>query len=341
MAGPRPGIQELASNIQTLVEHSPMVVRNKMTSIIGWDLGGANLKLARVEDGRVVQVAHVPCPIIQDRSKFDAALGEARKLCPSGARHAVTMTGELSDVFADRAEGVAYLVAMMRKATGDGTRFYGARAGFLNSEQATERYLAVASANWHASAALAATKCCDGLFVDAGTTTTDIIPLKAGLPAARGYTDAKRLAEGELIYAGVVRTPVMAMARGVPFKGRAQRIAAERFATMADVWRLASLRCRSLSDSGSPREKRRGERGASRAHAWPRLGRRRAFRLDRGCALSRRASACRDRSSGERAHLARRAKVRGASDWRGLRAFHCEPRCAKARARPPGFWRFD
>jgi probable H4MPT-linked C1 transfer pathway protein len=97
----------------------------------------------------------------------------------------------------------------------------------------------VASANWHASAALAASKCRDGLFVDAGTTTTDIIPLKAGLPAARGYTDAERLAEGELIYAGVVRTPVMAMAREVPFKGRAQRIAAERFATMADVWRLA------------------------------------------------------------------------------------------------------
>jgi (4-(4-[2-(gamma-L-glutamylamino)ethyl]phenoxymethyl)furan-2-yl)methanamine synthase len=210
-----------------------------MTSIIGWDLGGANLKLVRVEDGRVVQVAQIPCLIRQDRGKFDEALGEALKLCPSGARHAVTMTGELSDVFADRGEGVAYLVAMMRKATGEGTRFYGSRAGFLNSEQATERYLDVASANWHASAAFAATKCRDGLFVDAGTTTTDIIPLKAGLPAARGYTDAERLAEGELIYAGVVRTPVMAMAREVPFKGRAQRIAAERFATMADVWRLA------------------------------------------------------------------------------------------------------
>jgi probable H4MPT-linked C1 transfer pathway protein len=215
-----------------------MEVRNKMTSIIGWDLGGANLKLARVEDGRVVQVAQIPCPIRQDRTKFDEALGEARKLCPSDARHAVTMTGELSDVFADRGEGVAYLVAMMRKATGEGTRFYGGRAGFLNSEQATEGHLDVASANWHASAALAASKCRDGLFVDVGTTTTAIFPLKAGLPAARGYSDSERLAEGELIYAGVVRTPVMAMARGVPFKGRAQRIAAERFATMADVWRL-------------------------------------------------------------------------------------------------------
>src|SRR4029450_4080055 len=68
--------------------------------------------------------------------------------------------------------------------------------------------------------------------------TTDIISAKAGVPRARGYPDRERLAEGELIYAGVVRTPVMAMAREVPFKGRAQRIAAERCATMADVWRL-------------------------------------------------------------------------------------------------------
>jgi probable H4MPT-linked C1 transfer pathway protein len=215
-----------------------MTHEDDMTSMVGWDLGGANLKLARVEEGRVVQVAQIPCPIKQDCSKFDGALGEALKLCPSGARHTVTMTGELSDVFADRSEGVAYLVAMMRKATGDGTRFYGGTAGLLNSEQATEHYLDVASANWHASAALIAMKCRDGLFVDAGTTTTDIIPLKLALPAARGYTDAERLSEGELIYAGVVRTPVMAMAREVPFKGRAQGIMAERFATMADVWRL-------------------------------------------------------------------------------------------------------
>src|SRR5262245_28634853 len=102
-----------------------------MTSIVGWDLGGANLKLARVQDGRVVQVAQIPCPIRQDRSKFDEALGDALKLCPRGARHAVTMTGELSDVFSDRAQGVRYLVTMMREAAGDGALFYAGRAGFL------------------------------------------------------------------------------------------------------------------------------------------------------------------------------------------------------------------
>jgi probable H4MPT-linked C1 transfer pathway protein len=215
-----------------------------MTCVIGWDLGGANLKLARVEGARITHVAQVPCPVRQDRSKFDSALEEALKLCPSettspsGLRHAVTMTGELSDVFADRAEGVAYLIALMLKATGNDTVFYGGRAGFLDAGQAVERSLDVASANWHASAALVAGHFADGLFVDAGTTTTDLIPVRSGAPATRGYSDGERLTEGELVYSGVVRTPVMAVAQDAPFMGRSQRIAAERFATMADVWRL-------------------------------------------------------------------------------------------------------
>ncbi|HKQ55489.1 MAG TPA: H4MPT-linked C1 transfer pathway protein, partial [Methyloceanibacter sp.] len=62
--------------------------------------------------------------------------------------------------------------------------------------------------------------------------------VKGGAVAAKGYSDGERLTEGELVYTGVVRTPVMAVARSAPFKGRLQGIAAERFATMADVWRL-------------------------------------------------------------------------------------------------------
>jgi probable H4MPT-linked C1 transfer pathway protein len=207
-------------------------------TVIGWDLGGANLKLARLEGGRVVDVAQIPCPIRQDRSKFDAALANALPSCAPGAAHAVTMTGELSDAFSDRAEGVAYLVDMMRKATDGEVLFYGARSGFLDCICAVERSSEVASANWHASAALIAQVFPDGLLVDVGTTTTDLIPLKEGAVAVRGYSDGDRLAEGELVYTGAVRTPVMAVARTAPFKGRMQRIAAERFATMADVWRL-------------------------------------------------------------------------------------------------------
>jgi probable H4MPT-linked C1 transfer pathway protein len=210
-----------------------------MSAIVGWDLGGANLKLAVLDGVRVVQVAQIPCPLEPNRGKFDTALAEALKLCPEGASHAVTMTGELSDVFEDRAEGVAYLVAMMREALPDAPLLiYGGRAGFLDPDDAAALPMDVASANWHAGATLAAALCPDGLFIDMGTTTTDLVPLKGGEPATRGYTDGERLTEGELIYTGAVRTPVMAVAREAPFKGRNQRIAAERFATMADVFRL-------------------------------------------------------------------------------------------------------
>ena len=102
-----------------------------MFSVIGWDLGGANLKLARIEGRRAVAAAQVPCPLRQDASKFDAALAEALPLCPTGAVHAITMTGELSDVFRDRADGVAYLVQMMRQVADGEAVFYGGRAGFL------------------------------------------------------------------------------------------------------------------------------------------------------------------------------------------------------------------
>jgi probable H4MPT-linked C1 transfer pathway protein len=210
----------------------------KTETVIAWDIGGANLKLAVVESGALVHAALIPCPIRQDASKFDTALAEALPLCPPEAMHVVTMTGELSDVFPDRAEGVAYLVGMMRSATDGEARFYGGRFGFLDCIRAVERSAEVASANWHASAALLAEFFADALFVDVGTTTTDLVPLKESAVATRGYTDGERLTLGELVYTGVVRTPVMAVAPMAPFDGAMQRIAAERFATMADVWRL-------------------------------------------------------------------------------------------------------
>lgn len=209
-----------------------------MDICFGWDLGGVNLKLARRENGRTVSVTQIPCPALADPSKFDRALEEAMEhVDGAGASHAVTMTGELSDVFATRYEGVAYMVALMRKTFGEAVRFYSLE-GFLDAHEAIAQWPDVASANWHASAALAASVQGDGLLVDVGTTTTDLIPLKDCAPRAIGRNDGDRLTEGELIYRGVVRTPVMAVAAQAPFRGRMQGLAGERFATMADVYRL-------------------------------------------------------------------------------------------------------
>ena len=240
-----------------------------MIFVIGWDLGGANVKVACVDDGFVTQAAQIPCPLIADRGKFDAAVAAALPLIPSLALHAVTMTGELSDVFGDRQEGVAYLVDLMQKvAAGQMLGIYAGDAGFLSSEDAKRRVTEVASANWHATAAVTARLHADALLVDIGTTTTDLIPIKSGAVASRGFTDAERLTEGEFVYTGVVRTPVMAIAQTAPFSGRVQRIAAERFATMADVLRLTG----ELPDDADPYPSA-DQRGKSEAESAARLAR--------------------------------------------------------------------
>ena len=100
------------------------------------------------------------------------------------------------------------------------------------------RLTEVASANWLASASLAAQRSGEGVFVDIGSTTTDVLVLAGGAVAHEGSTDRERLASGELVYSGLTRTPVMALAGEAPFAGRRVAVMNELFATTADVYRV-------------------------------------------------------------------------------------------------------
>lgn len=210
-----------------------------MTIVAGWDIGGAHLKFARIENGRVVLVRQVPCPLWLGVEHLDSALSDAMAELKDATIHAVTMTGELAEVFPHRAEGVARIVETASNALSRAeVLIYGGRSGFLTPEKAPQRWLDVASANWHASAALAAALCPEALFVDVGSTTTDIVPITDRAVSADGYTDAERLQTGELVYTGVMRTSLMALATEVPFAGVKQRVMAENFSTAADIYRL-------------------------------------------------------------------------------------------------------
>jgi probable H4MPT-linked C1 transfer pathway protein len=146
------------------------------------------------------------------------------------------MTAELSDLFEDREHGVQELIDLAAAHLSP-LLIYGGRAGFLN-DSAITRAADIASANWHATASLVALKLPDGLVVDIGSTTTDLVPVSAGAVEVAGYTDAERLATGELLYTGATRTPVMAICARVPFAGQWRTLMAEHFAVMADVYRL-------------------------------------------------------------------------------------------------------
>lgn len=208
---------------------------------LGWDVGGAHLKAVLLgDDGKVRRVFQLACPLWRGLEHLQqAASSVLRALQGTPLRHAVTMTGELADIFPDREQGVTRLVQAMAGLAGpDAMAIYAGRAGFVVPTACGQHMDDIASANWHASAAFVGTHFPQALFVDIGSTTADLIPLLEGKPVARGYSDAARMRHEELVYTGAVRTPVMAVAPWLPFEGEWQRTAAEHFATMADVYRL-------------------------------------------------------------------------------------------------------
>ena len=209
---------------------------------IGWDIGGAHLKAAALEGGRIVAVTQEPCPLWLGLEHFHTAaktILQAWQPAPQ-CRHAVTMTGELVDLFANREEGVfSLLVALGSHVPAANIRVFAGSEGFLPAESVRpENVPAIASANWLATGHYAASAIPEGLVIDVGSTTTDLLVLSEGKVLTLGLTDFERLRHGELVYTGAVRTSLMALAHTAPFEGEWIGVMAEHFATTADVYRL-------------------------------------------------------------------------------------------------------
>ena len=85
---------------------------------------------------------------------------------------------------------------------------------------------------------------------------------------AGGLTDTDRLVASELVYAGVVRTPLCAMIQHVNYRGRNCGIARELFATMLDVYLMLD----EISESDDTSQTADG-RAANKACAIDRLAR--------------------------------------------------------------------
>jgi len=211
-------------------------------SIIGWDIGGAHVKAAILEpNGGITKVFQTPCPLWKGIDYLrQAVIQILAEVSSNNCLHAITMTGELVDLFDGRDQGVDKIIhAMDGCLPGNDLFIYAGAKGFLKPEQIKKHhYSLIASANWLASATQAAFKIESGLFIDIGSTTTDILVLANHKVQAIGLTDFDRMVSDELVYTGIVRTAVMAVAQFACFQGQNMGLMAEYFATMADVYRL-------------------------------------------------------------------------------------------------------
>jgi probable H4MPT-linked C1 transfer pathway protein len=224
--------------------------------LIGWDIGGAHVKACLLRRGEVHDVAQWACPLWLGMDRLAPVLQAARERWPglSAAQHAVTMTGEMVDLFANREDGVRRIAAELVRAltapsaasaqgagapaAAGSVHFFAGDAGWCHAEDVPIHWESIASANWLATARHAALHFGTGLLVDIGSTTTDLIVFKDARVLGHSRTDSQRLATGELVYQGVVRTPLCAIAQRISWRGTPHNVMNEFFASAADVYRL-------------------------------------------------------------------------------------------------------
>jgi probable H4MPT-linked C1 transfer pathway protein len=209
-----------------------------MVSIAGWDIGGAHTKACRLEGVTLCR----PLAVWREPERLPALLREMVDLLGPVDAHAVTMTAELCDCFATKADGVRYILRAVQQTFGQTPVWVWTTSGCFRPVAEVQRNpLPGAAANWLATATLLARRTDTGLLIDIGTTTTDLIPVADGRVAAAGRDDPSRLAHGELVYTGVVRTPICAVTPALYVRGHEVRLAAELFAVTGDAYLLLGL----------------------------------------------------------------------------------------------------
>jgi hypothetical protein len=189
---------------------------------VGIDVGGAHLK---VVDQSGVHIHYCPlwkgAPLRELLGKYNKETGSA----------AVVMSGELADCFSGKADGINFIVDSVKAAFPDAL-FYGTDGAF--HRDAGPR---LAASNWLASADYLRELYPCAVFVDMGSTTTDIIPI-GRFEELKGLTDLDRLQQGYLIYTGLLRTSVPCLIRSVLLNGVPTPVSSEYFACSGDVHRV-------------------------------------------------------------------------------------------------------
>ncbi len=190
--------------------------------ILGLDIGGANTKAASA-DGSLAESVYLPL-------WRDAPLGEIlHRLAEKDPECVgVVITGELADCYRSKTEGITSIKAVVEKAFRCPIYFWGVN-GFDWRDP-----IELAAANWSASTALVAREFGDCIFVDMGSTTTDIIPIRDRPLASK--TDYLRLVNGELVYTGMLRTSIGSLLRAARLDEHIVQLSPEFFSITADAY---------------------------------------------------------------------------------------------------------
>jgi len=205
------------------------------------DVGGANIKasLLKVNASFALTSAKLHYPIwLKGVDGLSKAIEQAVALLGCDLKGlsgiALTMTAELSDIFRVKKEGVIKVLSKAEEVL-KSFKVIANDGSLLDSREAVDRYMDVASANWWCVGWLASLLERNCIVVDVGSTTTTITPVVEGRVAAKGLNDVEKMTLGEIVYVGALRTPISSVVSAVPVGGLWCRTSSEYFANVGDA----------------------------------------------------------------------------------------------------------
>ena len=222
---------------------------SKSLFIIGIDIGGANTKAALVtfDNGSITRcfsiIEYFPfwektiTQIPEMLSKLTKKLQQKAGIDSSDVSYfAIAITAELSDAFQTKREGINVITKALAQVFEEDKLFFISTTGtFITIDRVLPDFSQVCAANWVSTALFLGEYVKNGILIDAGSTTIDLIPIINGKPSTQGKSDLERLIHHELIYTGGLRATIPSITHFVPFNNELIRISFEKFALISDV----------------------------------------------------------------------------------------------------------
>lgn len=202
--------------------------------ILTFDIGGANTKklLYDSESGNILKNEIYYFPFWREFRDFPTFLSKLRE---NASKVGFVFTAELSDAFRTKREGIDFLLEVCSSIFPE-ARFMDIDQRLLGYKEVKET-LNLAAANYAASLYYLERNFGEGVLLDIGSTTTDIIPFRHG-EKLYAKNDLDRMLAGQLLYHGCLRTPLSAIACEINFRGGRIKPASEFFAITADIYNI-------------------------------------------------------------------------------------------------------
>ena len=206
-------------------------------NILTIDIGGANTKtLLLLLRSNNIKEEIFYFPLWKKKNEFENLLEKIKNRYKPEIV-GITTTAELCDVFETKKDGIRFISKICKKVFGN--PYFLTIDGKLTAKGEAN----IGAANYVASIYYLERKFREGILIDIGSTTTDIIPFRKN-EILYGKSDLERLAKLQLIYTGMLRTPLNTIVHEVIFKGKNIRVASEFFAITADLYRILGYICK-------------------------------------------------------------------------------------------------